>query len=202
MSSSTSPRSPLLRAAPLFLSALAFAACDGKIITFSEADELGVDSEDASPPSDDVLDASVESSSPPIDAPASGAFGCQVVKVVATPLGDSGAVSYGRTLVNGDSTTMEHVGDQRFTVTCRDGATELMRVTFGPYTGFTDYPVAVGDLVLHGQASDRPCTVSLSSAHPAIRGFLSCEVEPYSDGNIFSLTAAPVGLGAFDVLAP
>ena len=46
-------------------------------------------------------------------------------------------------------------------------------------------------LVLHGQASDRPCTLSLSSAYPAIRGFLSCEVDPYSDSNIFSLTAAP-----------
>lgn len=203
MMSSPSRRSPLLRAAPFLVAALTVAACDGKIITFSETDGLGAG--DAALPNDEPHDASTDVSSLPIDAGVDGptggpSNGCQLVKVVATPLGDSGAVNYGRTLVTGDSATMDHLGDQIFTVSCRDGSTELMRVTFGPFTGLTDYPVPVGDLVLYGQASDRPCVVSLSSAHPAIRGFLTCEVEPYSDSNIFSLTAAPVGLGVFDVL--
>ncbi len=138
---------------------------------------------------------------PPLEDIPNDTGDCQAVSLVTQPLGDSGAPSYETTLVDGTA-AMTSIGGQRFTVTCKSSNAELMRVTFGPFTKLGNHPIAVGDLIMGGQPSDRACSLSLSSVNSMIRGFVSCPTAPYSESNIFSRSGAPIGLAAFDVAPP
>lgn len=129
--------------------------------------------------------------------------GCQVLELTATTPSGGGPTVYTtqlsdpapeatRAFIDSDPSGM-------FTVTCLAGTTVKLKATFGPYTGFAKYKLPAGALELGGKKSDRPCVVDISNGlDGTLRGFLSCDKEPYSEANLFSRTGMPIGLGAFD----
>lgn len=129
--------------------------------------------------------------------------GCQVLELNATTPSGGGPTVYTtqlsdpvpeatRAFIDSDASGM-------FTVTCLAGATVKVKATFGPYKGFATYELPAGAFELGGKRSDRTCSVDISNGlDGTLRGFFSCPKEPYADGNVFSRSGMPIGLGAFD----
>ncbi len=175
-------------------------------MTTSSTTETGLDTSSDAGPSDAISDATAVSDSAeaaPETALGDGT-GCQVKEVLATPIGDSGTVLYTTRLSDPDpgATTARIEADStgKLTVVCTAAGRERLRLEFGPYKALGSYDLAVGKLVIDGKTSDRVCSVSVSSGGSAgaLRGFVRCPTEPYSDANVFAHTEPPIGLAGFE----
>jgi len=128
--------------------------------------------------------------------------GCQVLELSATTPSGGGPTVYTTRLSDPAQVTRAFIDSDAsgmFTVTCLAGATVKVKATFGPYKGFAKYELPVGAFELGGKRSDRTCSVDISNGlDGTLRGFFSCPKDPYAEGNVFSRSGPPIGLGAFD----
>lgn len=108
----------------------------------------------------------------------------------------TGFVSIGK--VDGDrgDATMT---DDTLLLRCATADAMLFQAAIRCFQGSGNYQVAPGDLVLGGESSDRSCRILVDLDETSVRGFLECPNEPEDPDNVFASSAAPIGLGAFDL---
>jgi hypothetical protein len=116
---------------------------------------------------------------------------------VMAPDASRGDNTFGR--ARGDRGEARIQSDGTLLLRCGTKDAVLFESVLRCFSSSGDHTIAAGDLRLSGEASDRPCMIDVEVTKERVRGFVECPNAPGDATSVFAQSAAPIGLGHFDL---